>query len=98
MTHKYGATQSGPYSPTVYYDAANAGLTGNSATGFSNATYTGTLGGVSGTHTITALQNTGLSNVAGVITMSLQNSTAASSQTATWLRCDRDTHLNSPES
>lgn len=60
FTHKYQVNPGGQYTPSSYGDYSN---------NFSNPTFVGTFAGITGTHTMSTFQNSGLSSTAGSINL-----------------------------
>ena len=69
FTHRFQVNPGGQYTPTSYGDYSNA---------FSNPTFTGSFMGLTATHTVTSLSNSGLSSTAGLKALTIQtNNTSA---------------------
>ena len=66
FTHRFQVNPGGQYTPTSYGDYT---LTSG---GFSNPTFTGSFMGLTATHTVTSLSNSGLSSTAGLIALTIQ--------------------------
>tara|TARA_B100000085_G_scaffold256252_1_gene256624 strand:+ start:93 stop:812 length:720 start_codon:yes stop_codon:yes gene_type:complete len=62
FTHKYQVNPGGQYTPSSYGDYSN---------NFSNPNFVGTFAGITGTHSIAAFSNSGLSSTAGSINLQI---------------------------
>lgn len=80
MTSAYNIVYSGDqYIPNTY----NSGYLQSVRGSHTNTTFTGTIGGRYGTHTLTSIQNTGLGINSGLITFQIQNTSGAYNSSAT---------------
>ena len=75
FTHRYSYSSGGQYAPSTAADKTSS---------FSNNTFTGTLMGVSATHTVTVFQNLSLSTARGIVSLNIQNNANATYSNSGW--------------
>ena len=75
FTHRYSFASGGQYAPSTNTDSTSS---------FSNSTFTGTLMGVSATHTVTGFSNGGIAGSKGIVTLNIQNNANATYSNSGW--------------
>mgnify|MGYP001462078988 CR=1 FL=1 len=75
FTHRYSYASGGQYAPSTNTDTTSS---------FSNSTFTGTLMGVSATHTVNTFSNGGIAGTRGIVTLAISNNASATYSNTGW--------------